>query len=147
MFIEGSSLPPERFVLDSYALLAFFEGEKKGQETVKQLLEKAFEGRYQLFMSVVNLGEVLYITERERGLPKVHEVLARIDELPIWIVDADRAYTLAAAHLKAKWPIAYADCFAVALANLQDATVVTGDPELKHLEAASVVPIAWLPNE
>ncbi|MBM3157491.1 MAG: type II toxin-antitoxin system VapC family toxin [Chloroflexi bacterium] len=131
------------FVLDSYAVLAFLE-DSKGQEQVRGLLQEASDSRCQLFMSIVNLGEVLYITERERGLPKAHVVLARIDELPIQVIDADRANTLAAAQVKARWSIAYADCFAVALARLKDAAIVTGDPEFKRLEAASVVSISWL---
>ena len=133
----------ERFVLDSYALLAFFEGEN-GHEAVEQLLARASRGDCQLFLSVINLGEILYITERERGLSKAQEVLARIDELPINLVVANRANTLAAAHIKAEWPLAYADCFAAALAKVKDATIVTGNPEFRQLEAASVVSIAWL---
>lgn len=133
----------ERFVLDSYALLAFLEGEK-GQKEVERLLKQASGGHCQLFMSVINLGEVLYIIERERGLPKTHEVLARVDELPIQIVDANRPHTLAAAHIKAQVAVAYADCFAAALAQLEGATIVTGDPEFRQLESASVAPIAWL---
>lgn len=143
MQIEVNRLEPERFVLDSYAVIAFLEG-AEGGEQVRELLQKALGGRCELFMSIVNLGEVVYITERERGLPKAQEVLARIDELPIKVIDANRAHTLSAAHIKAQWPIAYADCFTVALAKLQDATIVTGDPEFRHLEAASLVPIAWL---
>lgn len=133
----------ERLVLDSYALLAFLEG-AAGGERVRELLQKALVGRCKLFMSIVNLGEVVYITERERGLPKAQEILARIDELPIKVLDANRDHTLTAAHIKAQWPIAYADCFAVALAKLEDAAIVTGDPEFRRLEAASVVPIIWL---
>ncbi len=133
---KGSRLEPRRFVLDSHAVLAFLEGEE-GEEHIRSLLKKATGGDCELFMSIVNLGEVLYITERGRGLPKAQEVLARIDELPIQIVDADRAQTLAAAHIKAQWPIAYADCFAVALARTKGATIVTGDPEFKQLEAVS----------
>jgi predicted nucleic acid-binding protein len=136
-------LAEKSFVLDSYAVLAFLE-DSEGQEQVRNLLQEAAAGRCQLFLSVVNLGEVLYITERERGLPKAHVALARIDELPIQVVDADRANTLAAAHIKAQWHIAYADCFAVALAKRKDAAIVTGDQEFKRLEAASVVPIVWL---
>ena len=132
-----------RFVLDSYALLAFLEG-GKGHKQVRELVEKAIDGRYLLFLSIINLGEVLYITERERGLPKAQETLARIDELPIEIIEANRSQTLTAAHIKAKWPIAYADAFAAALAKLEGAAIVTGDPEFKKLEAASLVPIVWL---
>lgn len=134
------------FVLDSYAVLAFLE-ESAGQEQVRGLLQEAAAGRCQLFISIINIGEVMYITERERGLPKAHVALARIDELPIEVIDADRANTLAAAHIKARWPISYADCFAVALAKLKDAAIVTSDPEFKRLEVASVVPIAWLESK
>ena len=44
-------------VLDSYALMAFFEDEP-GADTVRSLLLKAEEGGVQLVMNVVNLGEV-----------------------------------------------------------------------------------------
>ena len=39
-------------------------------------------------MSVVNLGKVMYIVGREKGLLKAQEMLAHIDELPIETVDA-----------------------------------------------------------
>jgi ribonuclease VapC len=38
--------------------------------------------------------------------------------------------------------IAYADCFAAALALQQNATLVTGDPEFKHLE--NQITIHWV---
>jgi ribonuclease VapC len=133
----------KRYVLDSYALIAYLEDEAGGKE-VKQLLEQAVKGVCELFMSVINLGEVIYIVERERGLPQAQKTLARIDELPISIVDADRYVTLAAAHIKAQYPIAYADCFAAALAQLRKAALVTGDPEFKGIEANSLIPFVWL---
>src|SRR3990172_2954863 len=102
---------PCDYVLDSYALLAFFEDET-GSERVRDLLEAAINGNCRLYLCIINLGEILYIIERERGLSKAQETLARIDELPIEIVDADRNLTLAAAHLKSDCPVAYADCFA-----------------------------------
>ena len=95
-------------------------------------------------MSVINLGEVLYVTERKRGLQKAQDMLAVVGKLPIHIVDADRAQTLIAANIKAHWHIAYADCFAAALARIEGATVVTGDPEFKQLDEASIVPVRWL---
>ncbi|MBL7126140.1 MAG: type II toxin-antitoxin system VapC family toxin, partial [Dehalococcoidales bacterium] len=115
----------KEYVLDSYALLAYLEGEPGG-DRVKELLEAATEGKCRLHMSMVNLGEVVYIVERERGLPKAQEALACIAELPIEIVDADYNLTLASAHLKAQWSIAYADCFAAALSQLKGAPLVTG---------------------
>lgn len=133
------------YVLDSYALLAYLEAES-GSDHVVELLETAKEGRCHLYMCVVNMGEVMYIVERERGLPKAQETLARIDELPIEIVNVDRPLTLAAAHIKMDCLIAYADCFAAALSQLKNAILVTGDPELNKIKPDHNVRIEWLTN-
>jgi ribonuclease VapC len=140
----GNSSPQAgEYVLDSYALLAYLEAEP-GSDRVRKLLEAAKGGKCHLYMCVVNLGEVMYIVERERGLPKAQETLARIDELPITIIDVDRVLTLAAAHLKKDCPIAYADCFAAALSQLKNATLITGDPEFRKIKADCDVQIEWL---
>ena len=131
------------YVMDSYALLAFFEAES-GNERVRTLLETAEEGKCRLYMCVINLGEVMYIVERERGLPKAQAILSRIDEFAIEIVDADRVLTLSAAHLKMDCPIAYADCFAAALSQMKNAALVTGDPEFRKIKAEYNVRIEWL---
>jgi len=130
-------------VLDSYALIAFLEGEAGG-ETVEALLKEGLKNNCFLYMSAVNLGEVIYIAERERGLAKAQQVLARIDEMPIAVVDAGRQCSLAAAHIKAHWALSYADCFAAALCQLMDAVLVTGDQEFVPLEAAGAVTIRWI---
>ncbi len=132
----------KRLVLDSFALIAFFEGESGG-DLVTGLFERATKGKCELFLCVVNLGEIAYIVERERGLSTAQEVLARIDELPISIGDVDRRLALAAAHLKAQYPIAYADCFAAAFAQIKDAALVTGDPEFRNAGVDAVIPIVW----
>lgn len=132
-----------RYVLDSYALIAFFEGEE-GQKPVSKLLEQAENGGCELFLNVVNLGEITYIVERERGLSQAQMTLARIDELPVTIVEIGRRLALAAAHLKARYPIAYADCFAAALAQEKDAALVTGDPEFKEVCQGDSIPVIWI---
>ena len=70
------------FILDSYALLAYLGGEP-GMARVKTLLQEAEGGDCRACMSIINLGEVIYITERERGLPRAQAVLAMIESLPI----------------------------------------------------------------
>jgi predicted nucleic acid-binding protein len=139
---EENSLP-RAYVMDSYALLAYLEAEP-GSDRVRELMQTAKEGRCYLYMCVANLGEVIYIVERERGLPKAQETLARIDELPIEIIGADRTLTMAAAHLKTKCPIAYADCFAAALSQVKNATLVTGDPEFRKIKPDPAFEIEWL---
>jgi ribonuclease VapC len=143
---ENSSPTIKDYVLDSYALLAYLEAEA-GSDRVRELLEAAKAKKCRLYICVVNLGEVMYIVERERGLPKAQETLARIDELPIEIVNVDRPLTLAAAHLKMDCPIAYADCFAAGLAQVKNAYLVTGDPEFRKVKPDCNLRIDWLTNK
>lgn len=93
-------------------------------------------------MSVINLGEVYYITLRERGSEKAEEILLLIKQLPIKIINVDFDITVSAAKLKAKHLIAYADCFAAALAKSKGISLVTGDPEFKRL--GDEIKIIWL---
>ena len=131
------------YVLDSFAQLAFFQDEPGGRR-VKAILGQALKTRAEILLSVVNYGEVVYITEREQGLRVAQKLIAVIDQLPINLVDVDRRLTLAAAHLKAQHPLSYADAFAVALAQDRQAIVLTADPEFRAVEA--VVAIEWLPT-
>jgi predicted nucleic acid-binding protein len=135
--------PQPSYVFDSFALLAYL-GDEVGADRVSAMLDDAEAGRCQLFMSAVNLGEVAYIVERERGEARAQEALEQITKLPVSIRDAAQELCLRAAHVKARLPIAYADCFAVALAQELAAAVVTGDPEFEKVER--LVPIEWLPR-
>lgn len=128
-------------MLDSFALLAYLGGEG-GAETVEDTLQACDEGEAEGFLSIINLGEVLYITERERGLQEAQKAVAAIDELPLQVIDADRSRTFAAAHVKAHLAVSYADTFAVSLAQDIEARVVTGDPEFEKVEA--LVTVRWI---
>ena len=129
------------YVLDSFALLAYLEGEV-GMETVKDRLHQAQAANCAIYLSIINLGEVLYITERERGITQAHAVLAAVDQLPIQLLAADRETVLAAAHVKAAYPLSYADAFVVAAAQAKRAIVLTGDPEFRSVE--DLAPVEWL---
>lgn len=131
------------YVLDAFALLAYLRGEP-GAERVRDLLLRARSGEARLYLCLVNYGEVLYISERQGGRPAAEEAIRIIDHLPLETVLADRDLTFAAAHLKARYPISYADAFAATLAQKLSATLVTGDPEFRKVEA--VVEIEWLTN-
>jgi predicted nucleic acid-binding protein len=126
------------FVLDSHALLAYFEGEAGGA-VVQGLIEDGERRRVRLYLSLINWGEVVYIVRREKGDLAAHEIIARLDVLPIVLRGVDRRLVYAAARLKAEHPIAYADAFAAATANALDVPVVTGDPEFRHLEPGTKV--------
>lgn len=129
------------YVLDSYALIAHFEDDAGG-EHVRKILRAAQEDRTNLYLSVINLGEIYYNTARERGVKKADEIKLIIKQLPIAIVDADEEITIEAARLKAIYPVAYADCFAAALGIYKNAKVVTGDPEFRRFKEK--VKIEWI---
>ena len=132
---------PPCYILDSYALLAYLEGEQ-GPNKIKALLVEASREACHLYMSWINLGEVLYITERERGLPQAHAVLAIVEQLPIHLIEASSRVVLDAAHIKAHYPVSFADAFAIAVAQKQNGVIVTGDPEFETVE--EIITIQWL---
>ena len=129
------------FVLDSFALLAFFQAEPGGLKA-RELLERAQRGEVGLAITTVNLGEVAYRTERVFGLERAQEVLAKIEEYAPAVFDVNRELALAAAHLKARYRMSYADCLAAALAQRLGGTVVTGDPDFRQVE--HLVAVQWL---
>jgi len=131
------------YVFDSYAVLAYLEREA-GSERVLSILQAVGTQHCRAILSVINLGEVVYIIERERGLAAAQAALAAIDLLPVEVVPATRDAVLAAAHLKANYRIAYADAFAVAAALAQGGIVVTGDPEFASVD--DLIEIEWLPQ-
>ena len=135
--------PSGNYVLDSFALLAFLADEP-GADIVREVLEFGQRHDGSVWISVINLGECLYIVEREQGLTAAHRAIAAIRQMPVKEVTADRERMFAAAHIKAHHRLSFADAFAVALAQEKSATVVTGDPEFKQVE--SLVPVLWLPR-
>ena len=122
----------KRYVLDSFALIAFFEDEP-GADKVAEILRDINGKKSYGFMSAINWGEIYYNTMREGGIEEAEKVITQFSKHSIQLVDADRDLTYKAAKLKAKYHIAYADCFAAALSIKLKATVVTGDPEFKRL--------------
>ncbi len=136
---------PAAYVLDSFALLTYLDGEA-GMARVRAVLEGAATRRHTVYLSLINLGEALYITERERGLAAARRTLGAVDQLPLEIVGVSRATVLAAAHVKARFPISYADAFAVVTAQDYGGVVMTGDREFAPLAAARVVAVEWLPR-
>jgi predicted nucleic acid-binding protein len=128
-------------VLDSYALMAFFEDEP-GADIVRDLILKAEENRVNLLMSVVNLGEVWYSIARTNSPEVADQYIGEINGMAIEIVDADWTLTRQAAAFKAGGNISYADCFAAALAKLKKAELITGDKEFKSLEGE--IKISWI---
>ena len=70
------------------------------------------------------------------------EFLTRLPSLPIRLAKPDEGAIIAAAKLKSMHRISYADAFAAALAQKEDAALITGDPELKGM--SGVLEVEWI---
>ena len=64
----------------------------------------------------------------------MEKVLLQLDLHPTRIVEADKDLTKDAAVLTGRYGIAYADCFASALARKKSAVLVTRDPQFGMIE-------------
>ncbi len=122
-----------RVVLDASALMVLYDG-RPGASKVEELLAYAMEGKTELFMSVVNWGEVYYTVWRNRSEFAAQKVSAEIAQLPIEIVNADRELTKIAAEFRARHKLPYADCFGAALAALRKAAIATADRDFTAVE-------------
>jgi PIN domain nuclease of toxin-antitoxin system len=113
--------------LDSWAVLAWLDGEEPALSRVEQSLEE------RPVISWVNLVEVYYRVARDQDKSVADEVLSDLravlaPDLP------GTARMLEVARLKARAPIALGDCFAVATAAAHDLPLLTGDPEIVDLD-------------
>ena len=124
----------KRAVLDASAVISFFE-DRSGAAEVEKLVADGLAGKIELFMSVVNWGEVYYSAWRARGQDAARQMAAEISQFPIQIVDADFQLTKSAAELHAKYNLPYADCFAAALSKAGKAKLVTGDQDFAKLKS------------
>ena len=121
-----------KFVLDSYALLAFFRDEP-GADTVEKFLNEATEDKHELYLTSVNAGEVYYMSCRKDSVSKANQVWDAMKKFPLHFVIADMDISLAAAKIKANHKLSYADAFAAALTIQKKAMLITGDNEFESL--------------
>lgn len=132
---------PKQKVLDSWALLAYFEGSLQGK-TVLEILRETAVGEYALFMTSMNWGEVLYVTWRQYGEEKKKLIEHMMEQMPLEIVPADKTLTRQAAYFKAIEKLPYCDSFCAALAFFKNAELVTGDSDFEAVEGK--IKIQWL---
>jgi ribonuclease VapC len=128
-------------LLDSHAALVYLKAEE-GHEKVKAALANADKSGNPLLMSEINIGEVGYILLRAGLTSNLDDFLSQFLSLPIRPVPVNFDLVIEAANIKARYPLSYADAFAVAVALRHNAAIITGDPEFKTV--AKLVRIDWL---
>jgi predicted nucleic acid-binding protein len=135
-----------RFCLDAFAWLAWLQDEP-GAPDVQRCLDDAERGHADCITSIINLGEAFYrlvrVNRREQAESLWRMALRR--RLPVSVKEATQRRVRRAAELKSNHAIAYADAFAVATALEFQATLVTGDPEIRPLAGKYDLKVEWLP--
>jgi predicted nucleic acid-binding protein len=129
------------YVLDANALIDFVES-GPGMRKVDQLLHAAVLRQADIFVSVMNLGELFYWLWLKRSEEQARQTLDGLSRLPIQIVPVDLPQALRAGELKALHKIPYVDCIAAALALQHRATLVTADRDFEKL--GRHFPVLWI---
>jgi predicted nucleic acid-binding protein len=119
---------PERYLLDTSALLTLIEDEA-GAGQVEQVLTGG-----QVWLPWLVLLETYYITQQERGQAEADRRYALTKQLPATILwEMDEPTLLTAARLKALHRLSLADAIIAAFAIQQDAILLHKDPEFEAL--------------
>src|SRR5450759_4977928 len=121
---------PASKVVDAWAMIAWLL-DQAAAPAVESFIQEADAGNLQLLMSWMNVGEVYYIISKRHGSERAAEFLSRLPSLPIRLVLPDEDGILAAAEVKAAHPVSFSDAFAIALAQAEQASVITGDDEIR----------------
>jgi len=122
-------------VVDTSVLLAIFFAEPDGKWAERQLAEHASELR----MSTVNLTETL-IRVRDRQPQLYLEIEAELLTSGIRFVAPDVEQARIAAEARLRYPLNLGDCFAYALATVEDCPILTRDGDFRAVDRPVLLP-------
>jgi len=120
------------YVLDTSALLAYIENEE-GANEVEVLLLEGFDEKHTLYVSIVSLIEVYYISSREQSLAIAMDRLEQINNLPVINETISNDIINVIGNIKATCTMSFADCCIAGLAIQKAAILVHKDPEFEQV--------------
>ena len=136
----------DAFCIDACALIAYIKNEE-GADIVENVFDRAAAGDAVVYMSAVNLSEVIYNFRPEKTDAEMNVLWQRIRNLPVTIV-REIADTIinTAAFLKSRNKMSLADSLGLAVAKEFGAAFVTSDhTELKPIPQHERISFLWLP--
>jgi predicted nucleic acid-binding protein len=133
---------PERYTLDTSAVIAYFADEP-GSAEVERLLSLAGARKVDLFASFMTFMEVLYRLWRRHGEREGKIAYLRLKALPVTQLDVSEGLLLRAGRIKAVHDLSVADAWIAATALTTESRLVHKDPEFRSL--ADVVSLLELP--
>jgi len=129
-------------VLDASALLAFLKREE-GYEIVKATLSAASSSNEIVLMNEINFGEAYCVIVRERSLDAARYFFnERLPLIPLNLIPVTLTDITAAAELKVRLGLHYADALAAVTASQRNAVLLTCDRDFE--KAADEIDIHWL---
>lgn len=110
-------------VLDTWALLAHLRDEAAAEQVRDEWIKRGAA------MCTVNLGEALYLEMRLRGTGNADSTIDEVRR-ELTVIHPDWDLVAAAAKVKARGGLSFADAFCIATAKRIDSPLWTGDPEI-----------------
>jgi predicted nucleic acid-binding protein len=124
----------DSYLLDTSAIFAFTDDEE-GAEEVHRLLERARQGKANIFVSSMSIMEAYYVTFQERGEADADRIVLLVRSLPITELALSDDLVLPAGSLMGRYQISVADAWIAATAKFHDLILVHKDPEFEPLKA------------
>ena len=134
----------QTFVLDSWPLMEWLRRREPIASQMDEWMKSALEGRLGLLLSTINLGEVYYSCWHLWGEQEAERIHALLVLSPIEVRHPSEKDVAAAARLKARFRISYADAFTAVLSQEIGAAVLSGDPDFLKLLQADICAVERL---
>lgn len=125
-----------KYILDTKALIAFFNNEN-GAEKVEKILKEIDENKAEGFVSAITLTEIYYLYSRERGEDFAKRKIEQIKLSNLKMVVINDEIAIKAGEYKIK-AIPIADALIAASAYFVGAKVVTDDEHFEKLDVSVV---------
>ena len=132
-------------VLDSCALIAQLNDEQ-GAENVEQIFLSAQEESNTILIHAASIAEVYYDFLKKADLTLAEQFLEDVNNLPLKVV-TEISFDLikAMGHFKSRYKISFADIFVLAMAKLNNASIITSDHhEFDIIEASEELNFEWI---
>ncbi len=138
-------MKPPVYVIDACALIALINQEA-GCDIVRDLLKNAESGGCHVKIHAVNLCEVYYDCLRIKNSKVADELLKTVETMPLETVALiENRLLKEVGAIKATQKVSLADAFAIGLAVISKAHLVTSDHhELEPLERSGIIQVLWI---
>ena len=115
-------------LIDSWAWIEYWKGSRYAEWAAKFI-----EGAETAIVSAINLAEIYHAIQRDYDEKTANNKTDTVSKR-CFIINLDRQIALESARLKQQHKLGLADSIVLATAKSQNARVITGDKDFKHLQ-------------